>query len=71
VAYFVALLIVLFFLAPMPELADEDMNFQEGQIGGSDPGPLREQYNLFIAILSQFCYVSKPFPAFWVLLIEV
>lgn len=58
VAGFVALLIVLFFVAPMPEITDADMNAQEGEIGHSDPGPFRKQYNLFLAIWSQFCYVG-------------
>ncbi|EJT75829.1 L-fucose permease Glucose/galactose transporter [Gaeumannomyces tritici R3-111a-1] len=58
VAGFVALLIVLFFLAPMPEITDADMNAQEGEMGRADPGPFRKQYNLFLAIWSQFCYVG-------------
>ncbi|KAI1076007.1 glucose galactose transporter [Whalleya microplaca] len=58
VAGFVALLIVLFFLAPMPEITDADMNVQETEIGEYDPGPLRKQYNLFLAVWSQFCYVG-------------
>ncbi|KAI1847476.1 hypothetical protein JX265_012316 [Neoarthrinium moseri] len=58
VAGFVALLIVLFFLAPMPEITDADMNLQENEIGEFDPGPLRKQYNLFLAVWSQFCYVG-------------
>jgi FHS family L-fucose permease-like MFS transporter len=58
VAGFVALLIVLFFLAPMPEITDADMEVQEGEIGDYDPGPLTRQYNLFLAVWSQFCYVG-------------
>ncbi|KAJ9148550.1 Glucose galactose transporter [Pleurostoma richardsiae] len=40
VACFVALLIILFFLAPMPEITDADMNIQEDEINGHDPGSL-------------------------------
>jgi FHS family L-fucose permease-like MFS transporter len=58
VACFVGLLIVLFFLAPMPEITDADMGTQEMMIAELDPGPLRKQYNLFLAVWSQFCYVS-------------
>ncbi|EPE05236.1 l-fucose permease glucose galactose transporter [Ophiostoma piceae UAMH 11346] len=58
VAGFVALLIVLFFLAPMPEITDADMHFLEGEITSGDPGPLRKQHNLFLAVMSQFCYVG-------------
>jgi FHS family L-fucose permease-like MFS transporter len=64
VACFDVLLIVLFFLAPMPEITDADMHAQEGEIGGQyqydydDPGPFRKQTNLFLAVWSQFCYVG-------------
>jgi FHS family L-fucose permease-like MFS transporter len=58
VAGFVVLLIVLFFLAPFPEITDADMNVQESEIGEFDPGPFRKQYNLFLAVWSQFCYVG-------------
>ncbi|OIW26461.1 glucose galactose transporter [Coniochaeta ligniaria NRRL 30616] len=58
VACFVGLLVVLFFLAPMPEITDADMQVQEGEIGEYDPGPFKKQYNLFLAVWSQFCYVG-------------
>ncbi|KAK3689815.1 glucose galactose transporter [Podospora appendiculata] len=58
VACFDALLIVLFFFAPMPEITDADMHVQEGEIAAEDVGPFRRQYNLFFAIASQFCYVG-------------
>ncbi|KAH7115100.1 glucose/galactose transporter [Dendryphion nanum] len=58
VACFVALLIVLFYFAPMPEVTDADMNLQEVDIGGEDVGPLRQQYGLFLGVWSQFCYVG-------------
>jgi len=59
VACFVALLIVLFYFAPMPEVTDADMNLQERDIAGvGDVGPLRKQYNLFLGVWSQWCYVG-------------
>jgi FHS family L-fucose permease-like MFS transporter len=58
VACFVALLIILFFFVPMPEVTDADMNLQESDIAGEDVGPLGKQYNLFFAVWSQFCYVG-------------
>ncbi|KFY85043.1 hypothetical protein V500_08759 [Pseudogymnoascus sp. VKM F-4518 (FW-2643)] len=62
VACFVALLIVLFAIVPMPEITDADMAAQETEIvgfdGGDDVGPLRKQYNLFLGVWSQFWYVG-------------
>ncbi|KAL4998635.1 major facilitator superfamily domain-containing protein [Aspergillus recurvatus] len=60
VACFVALLIVLFFLAPFPEITDADQQALEGMIteGGQEPAPLRKQYNLFLGVWSQFCYIG-------------
>ncbi|KAH8646861.1 L-fucose permease Glucose/galactose transporter [Xylariales sp. PMI_506] len=58
VAGFVALLIVLFFFAPMPEITDADMNIQESEIADCETGHFWKQYNLFLAIWSQFCYVG-------------
>lgn len=59
VAGFVGLLILLFFLAPMPEITDADMGKQEMEIVDQyDPGPFRKQINLFLAVWSQFCYVG-------------
>lgn len=58
VAAFDGLLIILFFLAPMPEITDADMHVQENEIGEYDPGPFRKQTNLFLAVMSQFCYVG-------------
>lgn len=59
VSGFVAFLIFLFFMAPMPEITDADMVTQEMEIAEHDPGPFRKQTNLFLAILSQFCYVGS------------
>ncbi|CAI4214644.1 unnamed protein product [Parascedosporium putredinis] len=58
VACFVGLLIILFFFAPFPEITNADMNAQEHAMTEVDPGPLRKQYNLFLAVWSQFCYVG-------------
>ena len=57
VACFVTLLIILFYLAPMPEVTDADMHLQEEDIAGKDTGPFRKQYNLF-SVWSQFRYVG-------------
>ncbi|CAN8104947.1 unnamed protein product [Discula destructiva] len=58
VAGFVALLIILFWLAPMPEITDADMGVQENVIGDHDVGPFFKQTNLFLAVMSQFCYIG-------------
>ncbi|KAK4192268.1 Glucose/galactose transporter [Podospora australis] len=72
VAGFDVLLIGLFWLAPMPEITDADMGVQErdivtegeknrgveGRRIQNDPGPLRKQTNLWLAVWSQFCYVG-------------
>ena len=57
VACFVALLIILLYLAPMPKVTDADMHLQE-DIAGEDTGPFRKQYSLFLGVWSQFCYVD-------------
>lgn len=60
VACFVVLLIILFFLAPFPEITDADQETLEAQIqdGAEDAGPFRKQYTLFLGVWSQFCYVG-------------
>ncbi|EXJ75983.1 MFS transporter, FHS family, L-fucose permease [Cladophialophora psammophila CBS 110553] len=58
VAGFVGVLIVLFFLAPMPEITDADMHHQEHVIAEYNPGPLHKQYTLFLGVWCQFCYVG-------------
>ncbi|KAL4920598.1 major facilitator superfamily domain-containing protein [Aspergillus aurantiobrunneus] len=60
VACFVALLIILFFLAPFPEITDADQQALESMIteNGQEPKPLKKQYNLFLGVWSQFCYVG-------------
>ena len=58
VAGFVGLLLILFFIVPMPEITNADMEVQESAIGEEEVGPLKKQYNLFLAVWSQFCYVG-------------
>ncbi|KAL2815125.1 major facilitator superfamily domain-containing protein [Aspergillus granulosus] len=60
VACFVALLIILFFLAPFPEITDADQQALENMISetGEETKPLRKQYNLFLGVWSQFCYIG-------------
>lgn len=58
VAGFVAILFVLFFVAPMPEITDADMGLQESEIVAAETGPFKKQYNLFFGVSSQFCYVG-------------
>jgi FHS family L-fucose permease-like MFS transporter len=48
VACFVGLLLILFVLAPMPEITDADMGTQEVEIAEYDPGPFRKQDNFFL-----------------------
>ncbi|KAJ6021307.1 hypothetical protein N7540_006811 [Penicillium herquei] len=60
IACFVVLLIILFWLAPFPEITDADQAALESMIADShaDPGPFRKQYTLFLGVWSQFCYVG-------------
>ncbi|KAI9035927.1 uncharacterized protein KD926_002592 [Aspergillus affinis] len=58
VAGFVALLVILFLLAPFPEITDADMSAQEAEISDTDTGPLKKQYTLFLGVFSQFCYIG-------------
>jgi FHS family L-fucose permease-like MFS transporter len=58
VACFVALLIILFYFAPMPEVTDADMQLQENDISGVEVGPFKKQINLFLGVWSQWCYVG-------------
>ncbi|PYH30126.1 glucose/galactose transporter [Aspergillus neoniger CBS 115656] len=58
VACFVALLVPLFYIAPMPEVTDADMGLQERDISETDVGPFRKQYNLFLGVWSEFCYTG-------------
>ncbi|OJJ70216.1 hypothetical protein ASPBRDRAFT_45510 [Aspergillus brasiliensis CBS 101740] len=58
VACFVALLVPLFYIAPMPEVTDADMGLQERDISEKDVGPFKKQYNLFLGVWSEFCYTG-------------
>lgn len=60
VACFVCLLIILFWLAPFPEITDADQEALEGQIAENhvDGGPFKKQFTLFLGVSSQFCYVG-------------
>ncbi|KAJ5287544.1 hypothetical protein N7478_003230 [Penicillium angulare] len=60
VACFVFLLIILFWLAPFPEITDADQEALEGQIAENhaDVGPFKKQFTLFLGVSSQFCYVG-------------
>jgi len=53
-------LIILFLLAPFPEITDADQQALESMItdGGEESPPLKKQYNLFLGVWSQFCYVG-------------
>ncbi|KAK4160098.1 Glucose/galactose transporter [Cladorrhinum sp. PSN259] len=65
VAGFDVLLVVLFWAVPMPEITGRDMQQLEEKVGAGgggeehqSEGPFRRQYNLFLAVWSQFCYVG-------------
>ena len=45
----------------MPDVTEADMGLREHEILTVDTGPLRKQYNLFFAVLGQFCYVGAEF----------
>ncbi|KAL9086820.1 MAG: hypothetical protein Q9165_006967 [Trypethelium subeluteriae] len=57
VACCVGLLIVLFFLVPMLEVTNMDMQTQENEIAEEDVSPLHKQYNLILGGRSRFCYI--------------
>lgn len=56
----------MFWIVPMPEVTDADMAVQEREIAegghngesGEGEGSFRKQYNLFLGVWSQFCYVG-------------
>lgn len=58
IACFVALLSVVFFFAPMPEVTDADMEIQEASTNEVEVGPFRKQKTLFLGVVAQFCYVG-------------
>jgi FHS family L-fucose permease-like MFS transporter len=61
IAAFVALLAVIFYFAPLPEISDADMADQ-AEMTTSATGyvdkPMRRQYTLFWGVGAQFCYVG-------------
>lgn len=54
------LLIILFWLAPFPDITDADLEALEAQISehGEDTSPLKNQFNRFFVVWSQFFYVG-------------
>ena len=65
IAAFVAILAVVFYFAPLPEITDADMADQAEMATGDTAGatnyqdkPLRKQYTLFAGTAAQFCYVG-------------
>lgn len=61
IACFVALLAVVFYFAPLPEITDADMADQAEMITGAtgyEDKPMRKQYTLFFGVAAQFCYVG-------------
>lgn len=58
VACFVGLLMIVFLLAPFPEITDADMGQQEVEVADHDSGPFKKQITLFLGVWSQFCYVG-------------
>jgi FHS family L-fucose permease-like MFS transporter len=60
VACFVSLLVILFWLAPFPEITDADQEALESQIveGNQNTGPFKKQYSLLLGVWSQFYYVG-------------
>jgi MFS transporter, FHS family, L-fucose permease len=59
VTCFVVLLVILFWLAPFPEITDADQEALESQIvkGNENTSPFKKQYNLLLGVWSQSCYV--------------
>lgn len=61
IAVFVAILAVVFYFAPLPEITDSDMADQAEMTTASTgyvDKPLRKQYTLFWGTFAQFCYVA-------------
>ncbi|KAI9664443.1 MAG: hypothetical protein M1821_005889 [Bathelium mastoideum] len=60
IACFVFLLAVVFYLSPIPEITDADMQFQaEETHANTDVKPFHKQYRLFHAAFAQFCYTGS------------
>ena len=61
IAIFVFFLAVVFFLVPLPEVTDADMENQAKQAASDtdfEDKPLSKQYTLFYGVFAQFCYVG-------------
>ncbi|CCX34727.1 major facilitator superfamily domain-containing protein [Pyronema domesticum] len=58
IAIFVFFLAGVFFLSDIPEVTDADMARQAQDSGVFEEKPLKKQWLLWIAALSQFCYVG-------------
>jgi FHS family L-fucose permease-like MFS transporter len=61
IACFVALLAIVFYFAPLPEITDADMADQAEMTSGATgyvDKPMRKQYTLFFGVAAQFCYVG-------------
>lgn len=59
ISCFVFLLAVVFFFSNIPEITDADMERQADDAGVFESKPLRKQWLLWAAALSQFCYVGS------------
>ncbi|KAI9688575.1 MAG: hypothetical protein M1822_001524 [Bathelium mastoideum] len=60
IACFVFLLAVVFYLSPIPEITDADMQFQaEETHANTDVKPFHKQCRLFHAAFAQFCYTGS------------
>jgi len=59
IAIFVFLLAGVFYVSPIPEITDADMEFQAQETHiNEDIKPFRKQYRLFHATFAQFCYTG-------------
>ncbi|KAK4507212.1 hypothetical protein PRZ48_000947 [Zasmidium cellare] len=59
IACFVFLLAGVFYLSPIPEITDADMEFQAEEANANvAQGPFWKQYRLFHAAFAQFCYTG-------------
>ena len=59
IAVFVFLLAGVFYVSPIPEITDADMQFQAEETHvNADDKPFRKQYRLFHAAFAQFCYTG-------------
>lgn len=62
ITVFVWALALVFYFARIPEISDEDMQYQQEVALGAirhDQKPFSRQYRLFLAVLGQFMYVGS------------